>query len=289
MRPIRFLVILLFYIHGFYMKAQEVITPDTLAMPETILPENHDEPLLNAYPQNSLQPIVSDFRSSLPLTENTHSETPAIDSHAIATPITKPYLMQWSGGLLTGSNSSYSSPMMDGRAASVTGVQHWGDFSITGTANLTKDHMSGMGIQNGAGVGLQLDYQLNRNLSITGFAGYQQLGFLSSSPNSHSLYFGGFLTAMTNNGRWGVDVGMRRYYDSATGQWTNVPIVMPYYNLNGAKLGIDFGGLLLQSIQGLDKALNPGHYKPSPRGGGIIKPEVNTIQGFGPPELPYVK
>ena len=85
-----------------------------------------------------------------------------------------------------------------------------------------------------------------------------------------------------------MDVGMRRYYNAATGQWTNVPIVMPYYNLNGHKLGVDFGGLLMNVFQGMDKALNPNNYRPR-RGGEIIMPEVMKNKGFGPPEIPYIK
>ena len=99
-------------------------------------------------------------------------------------------------------------------------------------------------VQNGIGGDVQLEYRLGRNASVTAISGINYYGWMSPSPNTMTAYYGGYMTLNTNNGKWAVDVGMRQVYNSTTGRWDTVPIVMPYYNLGGAKLGFDFGGLL---------------------------------------------
>lgn len=49
--------------------------------------------------------------------------------------------------------------------------------------------------------------------------------------------------------RFGMEVGVQRYYDSMRGRWETVPIVIPYYNFNKFKLGIDVGGLLYEILR----------------------------------------
>lgn len=49
--------------------------------------------------------------------------------------------------------------------------------------------------------------------------------------------------------RFGVEVGVQRYYDSMRGRWETVPIVIPYYNFDKFKLGLDVGGLLYEILR----------------------------------------
>nr|WP_302830646.1 hypothetical protein [uncultured Bacteroides sp.] len=46
--------------------------------------------------------------------------------------------------------------------------------------------------------------------------------------------------------RFGMEVGVQRYYDSMRGRWETVPIVIPYFNVNKLKLGLDVGGILYE-------------------------------------------
>lgn len=203
-----------------------------------------------------------------------------------------PMLMQWNGGGMIGSNSYRENFGLGfGRTASVMTMHQWGGLDISGTTSLSKDYMSGWGYMNSANVELQLSYPLSNNMSITGFGGLNQMGFLSKNSIVGG-YYGGFVTLKTNNGKFGIDAGMRRMYNPMTGQWTNVPILAPYMMLGGQKLQFDTGGLLLNMFRGLDGWLNPHHKQSggeSPRGGGIIMPNTKIDFNFPPPNHEYIK
>ena len=286
MNVLHTLYIVLFSAVSIGISAQDVITHDSLSIQQR--KEAKTEQYLLPYEQKlTIERIIdSNFRPENPTLTAT-SKT-AINPKTIETTVQSPYLMKWKGGYLTGANSVYNAPFFLDRNASFISNQQWGNFYLSGNLLLSKSYISGFGFTNGAGLGLQLNYHINDNISISGFGCVQQTGFMGPAPNIRNYYYGGFVSVNTNNGKWGMDVGMRRYYNAATGQWTNVPIVMPYYNLNGHKLGIDFGGLLMNVFQGMDKALNPNNYRPR-RGGEIIMPEVMKNKGFGPPEIPYIK
>ena len=39
--------------------------------------------------------------------------------------------------------------------------------------------------------------------------------------------------------RFGMEVGVQRYYDAYRGRWETVPVVIPYYNFDKFKLSLD--------------------------------------------------
>ncbi len=49
--------------------------------------------------------------------------------------------------------------------------------------------------------------------------------------------------------RFGMEVGVQRYYDSMRGRWETVPIVIPYYNFDKFKLSLDVGGMLYEILR----------------------------------------
>ena len=49
--------------------------------------------------------------------------------------------------------------------------------------------------------------------------------------------------------RFGVEMGVQRYYDGMRGRWETVPIVAPYYNFDKFTLGLDVGGLLYEILR----------------------------------------
>ena len=53
-------------------------------------------------------------------------------------------------------------------------------------------------------------------------------------------------TDFTN--RFGVDVGVQRYYDVRQG-WRTAPMVAPSYKFRKFKLGIDVGGLFYEAVR----------------------------------------
>lgn len=49
--------------------------------------------------------------------------------------------------------------------------------------------------------------------------------------------------------RFGMEVGVQRYYDAYRGRWETVPVVIPYYNFDKFKLGLDVGGILYEILR----------------------------------------
>ena len=50
--------------------------------------------------------------------------------------------------------------------------------------------------------------------------------------------------------RFGVEMGVRRYYDNHRG-WQTAPVAVPYYKFDKFNLGIDVGGILYEIIRGV--------------------------------------
>lgn len=51
------------------------------------------------------------------------------------------------------------------------------------------------------------------------------------------------------SGRFGMEVGVQRYYNSLRGRWETVPVAIPYYKFDKFKLGLDVGGLLYEVLR----------------------------------------
>ena len=49
--------------------------------------------------------------------------------------------------------------------------------------------------------------------------------------------------------RFGMEVGVQRYYDAYRGRWETVPVVIPYYNFDKFKLSLDVGGILYEILR----------------------------------------
>jgi hypothetical protein len=158
----------------------------------------------------------------------------------------KDYLLRWDEGRLTGYNSTELLPGIGGVAtAGVTAVHHFSDeLTLTGGAMLQKTGL----LYNTASVHAQLSYQLTDYVSVNAFGAYQSPSFMSTYHTRQNVLFGGFVTLHTENKKWGVDLGEKTEVNPYTGRLEATPIVMPYYNLQGQKLGIDFGGLLKSII-----------------------------------------
>ncbi len=206
---------------------------------------------------------------------------------------TDPSLMRWQNGAIFGSSRAWSNHGLGyGNSASLFGIQQWGNLTLRPGMTLSKDFQPGIGIINGASLNIAMDYSFSPLLSVTAFGGMRNAGFLQrgSSPVT-DFHYGGYFTLQNEDADYGVSLGMRRMYNAMTGQWTNVPVVVPYIKAWGQKIGFDVGPLLMHSIKGMNSWLNPGRpRKMHPRrGGGIIMPQTTTIQGFGPPDIPYIK
>lgn len=158
----------------------------------------------------------------------------------------KSYLLRWDEGKLTGFNNITMQPGIGSVAtAGVMGVHHFSDeLTLTGGAMLQKTGI----FYNTATLSAQLSYQLTDYVSLNAFGAYETPSFMSMYHTPQQYLFGGYVTFSTENKKWGIDLGEKTEMNPYTGRLEATPIVMPYYNLNGQKLGFDFGGLLKSII-----------------------------------------
>ncbi len=166
----------------------------------------------------------------------------------------------WDNGSIAGFSSYSTMPIIGSVGSAGFGISHNFSEQLNFSAGISFNKYSlPHNAYNTYSFNGQLTYTLNRNMSLSAFGSYESNNFLNSNPymrhNSFANY-GGYLTANTNNQRWGVDVGAQRYYDPYRRRWMTVPIVRPYYNLNGYKLGFDFGGIINNLLESVGVFLN---------------------------------
>lgn len=250
--------------------AQEV-TKDSIQIPQ----------YPNSLPTGEVQggafhgaPAVTDFHTPLP--DITKDQHPVADAaYDVSKVIGRPYLFRWDTGNVVGYNGMYSEMYGYGYQAGAVLTQQWDRWTLKANLDLTKTMTDGIGVTNGIGGDMQLEYRLGRNTAVTAIGGMNYYGWMGPAPNTSTAYYGGYFTLNTNNGKWAVDLGVRQEYNSMTGQWSTVPIIMPYYNLGGAKLGIDFGGLLYSTFNSAKEARVPDPGDRHYRGPAVIAPPID--------------
>lgn len=233
-----------------------------------------DSPVMQSKPVNT-------YTLSAP-----NPETQEINPKALEIKNPNPYLSSWDTGALFGNSYSFQSSFSYGHAANAYLVQQFDRLQLSGSLGVNKSLVNGYGITNGLSGSLNLDYYLNRNVSLHAFGSAHYSGFLTPLPDFSTYSFGGFVTLNTNNQKWAVDLGARTFYNPMNGRWETIPIAMPYYNLNGAKLGFDFGSLIYGLMRSAaESKVELGPDGQDPRRGPVIlmppvnlKPQVKTVE-----------
>ena len=131
-------------------------------------------------------------------------------------------------------------------------------FSVGLDANkMHMNHFTGQAF----GASGTLSYQATDRLVFNVFGGYNS-GYV---PGRQSYRYGGTV-AWDMTERFGMEMGVQRYYNPLRGGWETVPIATPYYKFNnGAKMGFDVGGLLYQIFHSVSfkNSMNSGA-RPNP-------------------------
>lgn len=240
-----------------------------------------------------MEQLLSDKAPVLPeLSPDLHITLPEMDVPAInpealrLPPLPDRGLMQWGNGVVMGYNNRFSSFTSYGNMAGMALMQQWDNASLTVNLSASKAMVNAVGAVNGVGGNAVFTYRLGRNASVSAIAGMYHYGFLGPAPAANVAYYGGYFTFNTNNRKWGMDVGVRQVYDPMTGRMETVPIVMPYYNLGGTKLGFDFGGIIRSALWGAGEAVSKSHSAGNNRGPAIIAPPIDTSPKLKPIEMP---
>ena len=153
-------------------------------------------------------------------------------------------LPHWATGGLTGYHGSVYNPMgISYNYAAVGITQSLGRY-WSASANVEASKSPYFFTADVMG---SVQYRPSQNFGITVFGSYQPGNFNNGMAIGQGYYYGGYVTFESDN-HWGIDLGAAHGYNTMTGQYTT-PIVKPYYNLNGAKIGIDFGPMIQHWMQ----------------------------------------
>lgn len=259
------------------IKAQESInihnyTPtwEHINVPVFKLPLYDNYCLKLQYPENfnidtSLHGDINSSLANFYRQYDTNSWNPQFKSQMV--PTEKPYtwhnniysrdftqsgkLKTWDNGHIFGFSSYKSYPAIGNIGSAGFGISHNFNERLNFTGNISFNKYNIPRITyNSYTLNGHVSYQFNNNFSISVFSNYESYNFINNTPIQYpyDTNFGGYISATTNNNAWGMDLGVQKYYDPYKRKWITRPIIRPFYNLAGTKLGCDFGELLFLII-----------------------------------------
>lgn len=149
-------------------------------------------------------------------------------------------LKQFSNGTLYGSGAQTSMPGIGRINDATLGYQHAFNrkLSLQLSANAMKINMAHITGQAFSTSGALL-YRPSERVAFKVFGSYD-IG--NSYGMSTNLY--GATMSVDISERFGMEVGVQRYYDAMRRRWETVPIAIPRYHFKKATLELDVGGLL---------------------------------------------
>jgi hypothetical protein len=115
-------------------------------------------------------------------------------------------------------------------------------FSIQAGMNAVKYNFP-MSVGQSLGTFGSITYHPTDRLRISAFGSYSPDSRYGFNRNTYGAAVGYDFTD-----RFGMEVGVQRYYDPQRG-WQTIPIVTPYYKFNKFDLGIDVGGILYEILR----------------------------------------
>ena len=89
-----------------------------------------------------------------------------------------------------------------------------------------------------------LRYQASDRVTFKVFGSYA-----IGNPYGMDTHHYGATISLDMSERFGMEVGVQRYYDAYRGRWETVPVVIPYYKLDKFKLSLDMGGILYEILR----------------------------------------
>lgn len=89
-----------------------------------------------------------------------------------------------------------------------------------------------------------LIYQASERVAFKVFGSYD-----IGNPYGMSTHRYGATMSLDMSERFGMEMGVQRYYDAMRVRWETVPVVIPYYHFDKFTLGLDIGGLLFEILR----------------------------------------
>ena len=191
------------------------------------------------------------------------------------------------GGYLMGASSYSAMPALGNvGSASLHWVQPLGERLVVAAGASGEKYHFDRDAWNAYAVSAAVRFHFTDRLSLNAWGNYafnQRFHSMAAMPYIGTSEYGGSLS-MQMSQRFGMELGVRRYYDTYTGQWRTVPVIAPSLNIFGAPISVDLGGLVMSIIEG---ALKKDKYSNSPVkigvGDGPSPMQMKSVDaGFNP-------
>ena len=176
----------------------------------------------------------------------------------------------WHGGHLDINGATNQMPgLMDYQTGSFTLHQNFGRLQLSASATANKYWMPMQStLYTQYGFGGTIGYDLSDAVSLHAFGYYYAHNPLvgpAFSPYVSTTSYGGYADIRFSD-RFGSNIGVRRYINPMSGQWTTSPIVTPYFRVgkrNKVVIGLPLGELLKAAVWS-DRD-NPMRFRPQPQ------------------------
>ena len=190
----------------------------------------------------------------------------------------------WRGGAVVGSSFRTTMPALMSRQNTSVGVVQTVD-GLTVTADVSADrYLLWRGTRTYFGVSGSATYRFGDQWSATIFGRYtnnRSFYSMAAFPYMGTSGYGGFVTYTGD--RFGVDLGVERYYDTFARRWVTSPIITPKVKVSEKfTIELPVGWMVKEMI---DNAVHNNKR----RGGPTIMPPSMPTPGeipFGTPEMP---
>lgn len=154
-------------------------------------------------------------------------------------------IKQFSHGVLFGSGRQTTIPGIGRFDNASIGYQHAFSEKLmlelgANAMKINMDHITGQTF-NASGAFL---YRPSERVTFKVFGSYD----IGNTYGMGTKHYGASI-AFDVSDRFGMEVGVQRYYDARRGRWETVPMVIPYYHFNKFTLGLDVGGILHEILR----------------------------------------
>lgn len=180
------------------------------------------------------------------------------------------YLPLWENGKLIGSYSFDTFPALGNIArANLALSQTFGNVTVTGGLSGEKNHIGPI-LYNNFGVFGNMNWRINDKFSLNVFGSYYShpQHIPAAMPFAGGQIYGATVGYNVND-RFSMEAGVQRSYDPFSRRWETVPVFIPSLNLgNGAKIGLDIGGILYQILHTISIDNDTDYGMPQTTGSG---------------------
>lgn len=232
--------------------AQEDSRPFTRDTVQTTLPENIFQPVpLHLFPEkNAVSPLYpikqrpdfSDFslKEEIRLPYQTNfSPLFRGDFH------TNGLLKQFPNGAVLGAGEQTTLPGIGRINEASLGYRHAFNQKLAlqlqvNAMKINMPHTTGQAFSTSG----TLFYRPSERVTFKFFGSYD-IG--NSYGMSTHLY--GATMSVDMSDRFGMEMGVQRYYDAGRRRWETVPVVIPYYHFDKFTLGLDVGGIMYEILR----------------------------------------